>query len=280
MKNKTEIRKLIFYFISTYIFSWAFWIPSALLFKNADSFIDLVTSPIFIMLQTLGAAGPSIVALIFLKVEKKGSEMNSIFNRYTQWHFKTYWYLFSTLLFPIISFLALILHSLIITPIANDHPIIALYTDMGLAAILILPAMFLGQIFTSPLLEEFGWRGYAQPVLQKHFSILTSSAIIGFVWGFWHLPLTLVYGFNVPVQMIMFVLVSIWIGYLYNSTNGSMLAVLLFHASINIGLNVLAPKHDSLILVLLVFSITIFIIYLAQRKEIKAFNFFINNLND
>lgn len=67
-----------------YVFSWLFWVPSAIMFSKSDSVLELLKSPIFIALQTLGAAGPSIVAHIMLKLEKKNTEIKAIFNRYKQ----------------------------------------------------------------------------------------------------------------------------------------------------------------------------------------------------
>ena len=36
--------------------------------------------------------------------------------------------------------------------------------------------------------EEFGWRGVAQPILQRHLAPVLAGAVIGVVWGVWHLP--------------------------------------------------------------------------------------------
>jgi len=71
--------------ICTYLFSWAFWIPSALMFAGAESIGQLITSPLFIALQTLGAAGPSIVAYFFLKYYHGKDAIKSITDRYKIW---------------------------------------------------------------------------------------------------------------------------------------------------------------------------------------------------
>lgn len=38
-------------------------------------------------------------------------------------------------------------------------------------------------------LEEIGWRGVFQPLLEKRFSFLAAALIEGVIWGVWHLPL-------------------------------------------------------------------------------------------
>ncbi|TRO52932.1 CPBP family intramembrane metalloprotease [Candidatus Bathyarchaeota archaeon] len=37
--------------------------------------------------------------------------------------------------------------------------------------------------------EEYGWRGFAQPLMQRKYGAFKSSIIIGVIWGLWHLPL-------------------------------------------------------------------------------------------
>ena len=37
--------------------------------------------------------------------------------------------------------------------------------------------------------EEYGWRGFAQPLLQRKYGAFKSSIVIGALWGLWHLPL-------------------------------------------------------------------------------------------
>lgn len=53
--------------------------------------------------------------------------------------------------------------------------------------ILFMPMMILGGG-----LEEVGWRGVFQPLLEKRFSFIVSALIEGSIWSIWHLPLWLV----------------------------------------------------------------------------------------
>ena len=41
------------------------------------------------------------------------------------------------------------------------------------------------------LFEELGWTGFAVPELRKRFGVLTTGLILGFIWGVWHIPITL-----------------------------------------------------------------------------------------
>ncbi len=46
--------------------------------------------------------------------------------------------------------------------------------------------------------EEIGWRGLMYKVLYPRYGLLTSTAIIGVVWGLWHAPLILFLGYSMP----------------------------------------------------------------------------------
>ena len=89
--------------------------------------------------------------------------------------------------------------------------------------------------------EDLGWRGFMLPVLQDSYSALVSSGIVGVAWAAWHLPLflnaTTTHG-GWPLSQQLLWMVSILAGsvlwtWMYNSTNGSVLAVAVFHAGIN-----------------------------------------------
>lgn len=88
-------------------------------------------------------------------------------------------------------------------------------------------------------LEEFGWRGFLQEHLQSMRSELTAALAVGFVWGAWHLPLTLAgtgagYSGGEAVAFLVFLpLVSIPMAWIYNRTGGGLLLVMLFHATMN-----------------------------------------------
>lgn len=88
-------------------------------------------------------------------------------------------------------------------------------------------------------LEEPGWRGFALPQLQRRFSPVRSSLVVGVLWTFWHWPLfwfdPLMGG---PLAVFSFALTVIPLAFLFtavfNATGGSLPIVVLLHTSINV----------------------------------------------
>jgi hypothetical protein len=86
--------------------------------------------------------------------------------------------------------------------------------------------------------EEIGWRGYALPKLQASYSALVSSLVLGVIWFLWHLPLFFTAGTsysNTPLWVFLVFLLpfSILISWVFNSTGGSVLMVMILHAVMN-----------------------------------------------
>ncbi|MBL4572106.1 MAG: CPBP family intramembrane metalloprotease [Gammaproteobacteria bacterium] len=144
----------------------------------------------------------------------------------------------------------------------------------------ILP-MILVLVIMAGLGEEFGWRGFLLPRLQRHHSALTSSLIIGFFHSLWHIPLFLVEGTaqNDWAQQIgllpaflgysAFVIAwAIQLTWIFNNTRGSVLLVATVHGAGNawiggyfeISGNVGITGNNILTIFMLLLSFTIVVI--------------------
>jgi uncharacterized protein len=82
--------------------------------------------------------------------------------------------------------------------------------------------------------EEFGWRGVMQPLLQRHVAPIWAGLIIGATWGLWHLPAfflsSMVYAeWNFLPFFVGNVTLAVLVTPIFNSTRGSLLWPMLFH---------------------------------------------------
>ena len=86
--------------------------------------------------------------------------------------------------------------------------------------------------------EEIGWRGYALPRLQAKMHPLAASAVLGLIWGVWHLPNFWIPGSSqefipIPVYLLYIFGHTFLYSWIYNGSRGSLLLVCLHHAATN-----------------------------------------------
>ncbi len=113
------------------------------------------------------------------------------------------------------------------------------------------PVGALGALLSGSIGEEMGWRGFAQPLLQKRAGALGAAVVLGVIWGIWHLnaelttnqPLAAFLN-DAPRSLLRMVATAILYGWLYIRTGGSLPVVMLAHAGHNIAVDVL-PFADA-----------------------------------
>lgn len=115
----------------------------------------------------------------------------------------------------------------------------------------------LSALVLGPVPEELGWRGYALDALQSRLGALSASVVLGALWGAWHWPLCLVEGtwhHALGIGSLAFwafiasaVLYSILITWIYNHTDRSTLAAVVFHLMINLTRGLLPASTQSVI---------------------------------
>jgi len=106
-------------------------------------------------------------------------------------------------------------------------------------------AVVSGGLLGPGICEELGWRGFALPHLQRRYSALTSSLVVGVAWALWHWPNYFImsqphpyWAFAALIPMGM--AASIIYTWVYNSTGGNLFAVVVLH-----GATVSAPKPSE-----------------------------------
>jgi len=86
--------------------------------------------------------------------------------------------------------------------------------------------------------EEVGWRGYALPRLAGRLGLGGASVFLGVIWALWHLPLFYLPGSgsdgqSFPIYLLQVTALSVAMSWLYWKTRGSLLLVMVMHASVN-----------------------------------------------
>jgi uncharacterized protein len=243
------IRLLWAYVGLTFALAWVAWVPAALLFRGAQR----PGSPTFagglFVLQTLGAAAPTIAAQLVLRAGGRRDLLGWIAGRYRIWRVHLGWYLVAGLLAPAITLLSLGIRALADPhfQIAPGSPLGELLADLGVGGVaLVFPLLILAWLPSSALLEEFGWRGLALPLLQGRWNALTASVLLGLVWGLWHLPLMVATGDPPVPYLLLIVPQTVLMTWVVNSTRGSMLLAMLFHAGLATALTTLNPGSQSM----------------------------------
>jgi membrane protease YdiL (CAAX protease family) len=216
------------YFFVAYALSWSIAIPLALQAQG------VLGTHLPWALHYLTAFGPAAAALIVARIlrEPLGTDLparRAAFSRRALWW--TIGFGSPLLLFVVAQVAAGVAGQPVPRWISLGR--VNFLPDLGLAAWLLW-------FMTSGSGEELGWRGFALPRLQRTRSAVTSSLLLAIGWAGWHLPAF----FYVPsyTAMGLRILPGFFLGvlagaivltWLYNSSRGSVLAAVLWHASFN-----------------------------------------------
>lgn len=115
----------------------------------------------------------------------------------------------------------------------------ALFTDLATYSMLVALAVNFFVAFTAFFGEEYGWRYFFQPLLQKRFGKKAGVLFLGVVWGLWHLPINIFYYspdtwfISVLLQIVTCVSFSIFFGYGYMKTENIWVPVVMHYINNN-----------------------------------------------
>jgi membrane protease YdiL (CAAX protease family) len=207
------------FFVTTLALSWGCWALASVAVPG-DDLSQLHFVP--------GAFGPMAAAAVVTWAS--GDDLRAWAAGIVDWRVPSRWYLVALVL-PVALTVGGVTAGLVLAGASVDLSLLAerLPTyPVGLLFILLVGG---GQ-------EEPGWRGFALPRLQETYRPLTASLVVGVVWAVWHLPL---FWMELPrnetgsflLYTLLVVGFSVLLTWCYNSTGGSVLLAMLFHASMN-----------------------------------------------
>ncbi len=128
----------------------------------------------------------------------------------------------------------------------------ALFAPLPPEGVTAMVAVSLMMLFLGPI-EEFGWRGVAQPILQRHMAPHWAGMVIGTIWGIWHLPAiflagTVFAGWNFFPFLVGNITLAVLVTPLFNASRGSLLWPMLFHWQLILPFWADAQPYDTWIL--------------------------------
>jgi len=211
------------FFLLTFALTWTLWLASAALVTPATTWLLGLGGPVFLV----GVFAPAFVALA-LTAHSHGREgVAHLLGRIGRWQVAARWYVFAVFYMVATKLLGAVIHRVVTGawPAFGDTP---------------LPLMFGGVLLSTWVQagEELGWRGYALPRLAQPLGLGGASVVLGVIWALWHLPLFFLPGSgsdgqSFPLYLLHVTALSVAICWLYWKTGGSLLLVMLMHASIN-----------------------------------------------
>lgn len=218
-----DSRYLVAYLILAYAISWSIAVPLAL--GNQGIIPAILPS----WTHYLVAYGPMLSALIVTGIGQGKSGLKDLIRRMFMWRVCPKWWLVA--FSPLIIGLAVIF---LLNRLAGSQIDLS---DLGMVNY--LPPLGVGVlllwILTFGLGEETGWRGYALPRLLNRRSALGATLILTIFWALWHLP-QFFYQFEPSMAagwLIGLFAGSVLLTWLYNSTQGSILMVAIWHGCFN-----------------------------------------------
>lgn len=233
------------YFILALGWSWLFWIPVVL------TGMDISMTP-GIVLFIIGIFGPAVSAILLTCLTGDQQERREYWSRLTSFkRIRPRWYAIIILLAPVCSVLA------ILTGLVIKGNIPAVDTAVGYVThpLTIVPFAIVTMIY-GPFPEELGWRGYALDRLQRKWNALASSLVLGVIWAVWHMPIFFMRGSLLsevlPLWSTQFwvsmgpgiLAIAVVMTWIYNNTQCSTLAAILFHFIMNFTLEFLRLPGD------------------------------------
>ncbi len=186
-----------------------------------------------VIIQTLASWGPLIAAFLVTGLTEGKSGVRALWGRFWNKNMSAKWLLVTLLTLPA---LALVDNLVIRLMDGQNYPLIFEYIPIWTFL-----TSFLYAFIANGMLEEFGWRGYVLPRFQVKWNALTSGILLGAIWAAWHwgqwfVPGSNLYERNFWLWNLGMILLSIIMTWIFNNTKGSILAVALFHATINTGI--------------------------------------------
>ena len=247
--NKKHNKNLWTFFLITFTLSWIIWIPLAASGMEINLSGGKAST---LVLLLVGAFSPSIVGVLmtYRSTDKVGRL--DFWRRVIDFRqISLVWYAVILLLFPLIMGFSFFTESMLggdVPPLENALQILT----QPSALLVFLISMLIG----GPLAEELGWRGFALDQMQKNWTPLQASLVLGIIHAAWHLPLFFMAGTSQGSMGVGTILFWLWViqvvagaivfTWAYNNNHRSILSAVLIHFMSNATFTIIAQLGKTL----------------------------------
>lgn len=236
MKELVKRYPLISFFVLAYGVSWLAWSPYILSTSGLGWEPDLHIPALLGTTQLVGMLpgaylGPVTAAFVVTLVADGRAGLRHWARRLVRWRVSWRWYVGVLVAVP-----AVVLLAGAALPGSWGH----LRMPAVTIVLMYLPMLVL-QFVTTAVAEEPGWRDFALPRLQGRLGPVAGTAVLGLLWGCWHLPLYATewggwphVAWWQPVEFVVAcVPLSMVMTWVFNRSGQSLPIVMILHASIN-----------------------------------------------
>ncbi|TNC62554.1 CPBP family intramembrane glutamic endopeptidase [Rubellimicrobium roseum] len=202
----------------TYLLSWGD-MAAYLFIPGVAGFVGEVSNshPLFV----LAVYAPAISAIVLVLADGGHAGLGRFLSRLGLWRAPAGWWAFLILGVP----------AIYVAGAALGNGLDEWRLPKGLLGAMLF-MLVLGPV------EEFGWRGFMLPLLQRRMAPLWAGLLVGVVWGVWHLP-AFYLGGTVQSEWAFLpfflgsVALSVIFTALFNDARGSLLLPALLHLQVN-----------------------------------------------
>jgi len=217
---------LLAFLFLTYAATWTCWTVASAIARRSEPAtpaLAALAGAVFL----LGTFAPALVAVALTERTEGRAATRSLLRRVFAFRVRARWYVFALGYMPAVKLWVALTHRFA----TGEWPRFGQEEWYLMAAAIAVSTW-------AQAGEEIGWRGYALPRMSDHFGLAPASVILGIIWAGWHLPLFFVpasdtFGQSFPLYMLQVTALSVAAAWLYWRTNGSLLLVMLLHASVN-----------------------------------------------
>jgi membrane protease YdiL (CAAX protease family) len=216
------VKRIVWFVVLAYVLSWAWWVPLAATGTTVESGQGWPT-------HLLGLTGPALAALIVTAAAEGRRGLRELWSRVARWRVGGVWY-------AVVAATAALAAIPVLTSPDVDAADFVRYSGAPVVGAAVLPYVLVINGFG----EEIGWRGLLTERLLRRTSRGAAALIVWPIWALWHLPLFWVVGtfrdFGVGGIIGWAIGIgfgSVFLTWLYQSAQRSILVVALWHTAYN-----------------------------------------------